>query len=333
MKCNAVFEGGGVKAIALVGAVKAAEEHGIKFEHVAGTSSGSIIASFLAAGYNADEMKDMILEMPFSQFIKKSWLHRIALGHVVRLFWKKGLYSGHKLEEWVKETLKEKGIHTFSNIKPGRLQIIASDISNGKILILPQDIQRFGIQPAKLEVSRAIRMSSSIPYFFDPVMIKKPPSIHVKGRWRKKKPFSGEYVYIVDGAILSNFPLWLFDRKDITRFHQHPTIGFQLVGQHEGKAHRIKGPLSMFQALFSTMMDAHDERYIEMENRFRTIKVPTLNVRTTQFDLSREKSLELYEAGYQAGKEFFMRWSYEQYMEHYQKYVVTLHSSRHFRRR
>jgi len=45
MKVNGVFEGGGVKGISLVGAVRAAELNGIRFHHVAGTSSGSIIAS------------------------------------------------------------------------------------------------------------------------------------------------------------------------------------------------------------------------------------------------------------------------------------------------
>jgi len=50
MKVNAVFEGGGVRAIALVGAIAEAERQGIKIHRVAGTSSGAIVASLLAAG-------------------------------------------------------------------------------------------------------------------------------------------------------------------------------------------------------------------------------------------------------------------------------------------
>jgi NTE family protein len=38
------------------------------------------------------------------------------------------------------------------------------------------------------------------------------------------------------------------------------------------------------------MMEAHDVRYIRDENFVRTIPIPTLGVKTTDFDLSREKS-------------------------------------------
>ena len=51
MKINGVFEGGGVKGIALAGAVSAANEQGYTFHEVAGTSSGAIVAALLAAGY------------------------------------------------------------------------------------------------------------------------------------------------------------------------------------------------------------------------------------------------------------------------------------------
>ncbi|WP_397351465.1 patatin-like phospholipase family protein [Paenibacillus larvae] len=44
MKINGVFEGGGVKGIALAGAVSAVMDKGITFHQVAGTSSGSIVA-------------------------------------------------------------------------------------------------------------------------------------------------------------------------------------------------------------------------------------------------------------------------------------------------
>lgn len=66
MLINAVFQGGGVKGISLAGAVKAAEEHGIVFNRLAGTSSGSIVAALLAAGYSADEMKAVIEKTPWS---------------------------------------------------------------------------------------------------------------------------------------------------------------------------------------------------------------------------------------------------------------------------
>ena len=56
----------------------------------------------------------------------------------------------------------------------------------------------------------------------------------------------------------------------------------------------------MLEALFSTMLSAHDERYIEQKNRFRTVKIPTLGVGNTQFNLSKELSMSLYESGFLA---------------------------------
>src|ERR1700737_1357633 len=51
-----IFEGGGAKGYAHVGALKAAEERGIEFRAVAGTSIGAVSAAFVAGGFQADEL-------------------------------------------------------------------------------------------------------------------------------------------------------------------------------------------------------------------------------------------------------------------------------------
>ncbi|MGI9838781.1 patatin-like phospholipase family protein [Vibrio parahaemolyticus] len=56
MLCNAVFEGGGAKGIAHIGALKAIEQYNLKIDKLAGTSAGSIIATMVALGYSADEL-------------------------------------------------------------------------------------------------------------------------------------------------------------------------------------------------------------------------------------------------------------------------------------
>jgi NTE family protein len=312
VKMNAVFEGGGVKAIALVGAVKAAEERNLRFDKLAGTSSGALVASLIAAGYSADEMKNMILETPFTDFLQDSWYHRLnVVGRGMRILIKKGLYSGDILENWIRHKLLLKGVRTFGDLEPNKLRIIASDITRSKLLVLPNDIADYGTDPLKLEIAQAVRMSTSIPYFFDPVILKK--------TMKYKYP-----IFIVDGALLSNFPLWIFDlaynasnNKKMT-----PTVGFQLVGKNMNTPNNIRGPLSMFQGLFQTMLDAHDERYIEKQNSFRTIKIPTLGVQTTQFDIPKQKSLDLHHSGLTAGIDFFDKWSFSKYMEQFNEYVV-----------
>ena len=56
MKTGLCLAGGGVKGAAHIGAIKAFEEKGIKFDYVAGTSSGSIVAALYASGFTAEEM-------------------------------------------------------------------------------------------------------------------------------------------------------------------------------------------------------------------------------------------------------------------------------------
>lgn len=123
----------------------------------------------------------------------------------------------------------------------------------------------------------------------------------------KGKTFSQQFVFVVDGALLSNLPLWLFDEPVNEREAKTiPTVGFQMVGKTgtETKVSYIRGPLTMLQAIFDTMLSAHDERYIEQENRYRTIKIPTLGIRTAQFNISTEQSDLLYASGVQAGDAF-----------------------------
>ncbi|MDQ0088237.1 NTE family protein [Paenibacillus anaericanus] len=316
MLINGVFEGGGVKGISLAGAVRAAEIHGVRFQRVAGTSSGSIVASLIAAGYTAEEMKDIIMSTSFTHFLKRAAIFNTPIvGPALRVMLKKGLYSGEALEEWIRKVLKSKGVRTFGDLEKGKLTIIASDITSGRILILPDDLARLGINPETFEIAKAVRMSCSIPYFFDPVLLRLP------AKQAKGKTFAGQFLHIVDGGMLSNFPLWLFDQNCRSPGGKIiPTVGFQMVGKNNNQPHVIKGPFSMLQAMVETMLSAHDERYIEQFNRYRTVKIPTLGVGTTQFDIDKKESLLLYESGLMAGNRFFEDWNTQYYEEQFIKY-------------
>jgi NTE family protein len=314
---NAVFQGGGVKGITLTGAVRAAELCGIVFNRVAGTSSGSLVAALIAAGYTSTEMKEIIEGTPFRSLMTRNRIFNTKIiGPAARLFIRKGLYSGDALEEWVDELLGAKGVKYFGELPPGKLRIVASDITNGRLLVLPQDISDFGIAPEHLSIARAVRMSTSIPYFFDPVVMRQPI------RERKKNPMKMKSSYIVDGGLLSNFPLWLFE--DVQMGEAVPVLGFQTVGRLEAQPHQIIGPITMFQAMFDTMLSAHDERYIERHNAIRTIKIPSLGVSTTQFELTPQLSMDLYASGLQAGEKFFQTWNRKQ---NTLKITLTTHSN------
>lgn len=77
--CLGVFQGGGCKAIAYVGAYRIAYENRIGFSHVAGTSAGAIFAALIAAGATPEKMNsialsDKIKRMPIESFPFKNYL-------------------------------------------------------------------------------------------------------------------------------------------------------------------------------------------------------------------------------------------------------------------
>src|SRR5690242_4483872 len=113
-RVDAVFEGGGDKGIGLVGAVAATEKHGLQFENLAGTSAGAIVAALVAAGYTADELKQIMESLDYKKFEDETVLDKIGpLGKALNVGFEKGIYKGHYFEQWLRELLARKNKRTF----------------------------------------------------------------------------------------------------------------------------------------------------------------------------------------------------------------------------
>ncbi|MEA2057873.1 MAG: patatin-like phospholipase family protein, partial [Actinomycetota bacterium] len=69
MKINGVFEGGGVRGVALAGAAAAALDLGYEFDQVVGTSAGALVASLLAADYSADELSASVCAVDWPELL------------------------------------------------------------------------------------------------------------------------------------------------------------------------------------------------------------------------------------------------------------------------
>src|SRR4249920_2584725 len=111
LRADLVFEGGGVKGIALVGAFSILEEHGFHTQNVAGTSAGAVVGSLVAAGYTAKELHDLLQETPFSSFEDEGWEDRIiGLGTPLSILKDHGIYEGKVFHAWMRQQLAEKGI-------------------------------------------------------------------------------------------------------------------------------------------------------------------------------------------------------------------------------
>ena len=317
-----VFEGGGVKGIGLAGALATLEEREYRPQNIAGTSAGAITAALLAAGYSADELREIIVSLDYRQFQDRAWEDKVPLvERSLSLLLDLGLFEGDRFLEWIRERLAAKGVHTFADLVDdefaddpryrSRLQVIASDVTTHELLVLPRDAGKLGIEPDALDVALAVRMSMSIPIFFEPVRI--------------ENPKTGQVHVIVDGGMLSNFPVWIFDCDD-GEAPEWPTFGLLLVepkpqvplGARLPKAkmtgHGPSAVIDYVKALAQTMMEAHDRMYVEQANYARTIPIPTLGVGTTEFDLPRERALALYDSGRWAAEKFLDTWDFDAYV-------------------
>jgi NTE family protein len=321
-----VLEGGGVKGVGLGGAYVAFREAGYTAANVAGTSAGAITAALIAANYPPEELERVIMELDYRQFEDKGWEDKLPLVEkTTSLLLDLGIYEGNRFLEWMGEMLASQGVKTFKDLirDPDeeniryryRLSVIASDVTNRQLLILPEDAPKLGIKPDDLEVAYAVRMSMSIPIFFEPV--------------RHVNPETNEEHVIVDGGMLSNYPVWIFDAAQ-GEPPEWPTFGMLLVEpkhrDHLGK--RIEPPkkergvgalIDYLKSMAQTMMAAHDRLYVEQADFARTIAIPTLGVGTTEFDVSEERRRKLFESGQKAVHDFLESWDFEAYVEEFRQ--------------
>jgi NTE family protein len=326
LKADGVFEGGGVNGIGLVGAVSEVEKAGYKFENLAGTSAGAIVAALLAVGYSAAELKEELEQLNYNDFKDEGLLDKLGfLGKSLSLGFEYGIYEGEFFENWLEGLLAAKKMTTFGQIKTKykedkykyKFQAIAADITDRKLLILPGDLKLFGINPDEFSISRAVRMSMSIPFFFEPVEL---------------RDISGRKHFIVDGGLLSNYPIWLLD--DNKPDPPWPTFGFKLMEPDKRelkKARRnpINNPISFLKAIVGTMLDAHDNYHVsKSKGDFdRTIGIPTVitikgndkEIGTTDFNITQEESQALYENGAKVAKKFLKMWDFDKWKEKYRQ--------------
>jgi NTE family protein len=315
-----VLEGGGVKGIGLVGAYTSLVLAGYRMNRIAGTSAGAIVGALIAADMPPDRMEKIMKELDYTAFQDEGFLDRLGnIGKGVSALFQQGIYEGDYLRSWLDELLHELGKPTFGDLKisdpdgstgPGeqsyRLVVLASDVSRGRLVRLPWDYHLYGLDPDKQQVADAVRASMSIPLFYEPVQL-------------ECESEDGEKAtsYLVDGGILSNYPIEIFDRTDGLP-PRWPTFGLKLSAQpHAPTRQRFKvdGSLSLAWATIRTMMNFHDQMHIDSPDALaRTVFIDTFDVDATDFDIDESTQLQLFENGRNAAASFLRGWDFDRYV-------------------
>lgn len=299
MYADLVCKGGGVKGIALVGALLYFEEYGYIWKKVAGTSVGAIVASLVAVGYTAKEIYDIMLKIDYREFADKNTLQSIPLiGPPISLFYSKGIHAGDYVENFLSEKFEQKGKKYFKDIYENgesKLKVIASDVTRHKLIVLPDDLVEYNINPMEFEIAKAVRMSLSIPFFFEPVILNK----------------KGNPSYIVDGGLLSNFPIWIFDVSDRPRW---PTFGLNLYNNVQSSNSNHHGLISYLMDVIETSLSTNEEIYFKDCDCVRIVNIPTLGISTINFDITKEEMTSLFNSGYNSAKSFLKTWDFNSYI-------------------
>jgi NTE family protein len=320
MDCDLVLEGGGVKGIGLVGAYSVLMDAGYEVHRIAGTSAGAIVGALIAAGMPAADLQKLMREIDYGKFQDESFLDHLGkVGKGMSLLFEKGIYEGDYLLKWLDKQLQDMGKRTFADLKiedPGsslplekryKLVVMASDVTRGRLVRFPWDYAEYGKNPDDMLVAEAVRCSMSIPFFYEPVKF-------------TAKDDRGKDMdcFMVDGGMLSNFPVDVFDRTD-GKAPRWPTFGIKLSARPESMLaprFNIKGTFDLAKAMVGTMTSFHDQMHIEDPCVVaRTMFIDTLNVKATDFDIDEPTQDVLYQNGREAATNFLSSWNFDTYVE------------------
>lgn len=133
MSIGLALSGGGAKGIAHIGVLEALKDYGITIDYIAGTSSGSIMASLHAAGYTPNEMLRIVTEnkgklIDYDKGIGFKLLKTVVSKKISI----KGFIKGNNLERIIRKKLRQKDISDISNFKMP-IAIPAVNLQTGEI--------------------------------------------------------------------------------------------------------------------------------------------------------------------------------------------------------
>jgi predicted acylesterase/phospholipase RssA len=366
MEYDLVFEGGGAKGVAFVGALKEFERRGHTPRRLIGTSAGSITACLIAAGYNSEEnlaaiaerlpdgkprfttfmdtptlYDDTIVRDQMGYWLKteldnpnlpnliepvvdnliESMVSRALFRHLISLFLWGGWYAGDAFLSWLGEKLDAGGrgladtTLTEFNEKTGRdLSVVASDLTGKEMLVLNHRTA------PSLPTVWAVRMSMGCPFAWQEVIW--------KAEWGayRGRDLSGHRV--VDGGLLSNFPIRLFVSSDENideimgeGMQSENVIGLlidetiEVPGAGEPPEDKLSAPgllnrVDLLEAmvlringLTETVLSAHD-KFTLSKYRHMVCRLPAKGIGTMEFDMPPERQQAVLKAGEAAMKAF-----------------------------
>lgn len=276
-KYTCLFGGGAIRGVSYIGAVKALEELGIIPDRLAGSSVGSIFATLLAVGYNAEELKDIFIKVNFELFKDIS----IGLGPLF------AISKGEVFLEWVRELIEKKyygenykkGVNpavTFKDIKKN-LVVITTNLSNFEC----KEFSRF--DTPDYEIASAVRISCCMPGLMKPIEYNK--------------------TLLVDGDLQKSWPMWKLSKHLLN--DDERILEFRLEGNYE--SNDISG-INYANAVYSCMTAISTSFITNIygnKDKFDYIVLNTGDIVVVDFNINEAKRNDLINSGYNQTISYF----------------------------
>lgn len=317
---NLVMEGAGVKGFAYAGAIQVLDSMGIlkDIQRVAGTSVGAIQGALVAVGYFSNEIIELTSHIPLKQFNDGAWM---LAGGISRLRKQFGWYKGEKIAKWIEDLIEAKtgnGQITFAELHAQSIEKGYKDLYITGTDLTYQMLRVFSYENyPNMRICDAVRISLSIPLYYRAVLMDDEGKIY-------DRPDGKQLLHVmVDGGVLSNYPLFLFDSTRYINSHipiagsftENPeTLGLlmeipeqiQYNTQQSGiYPFAIYSMNDYFKALYHTLIDKANPEVTHPNSLRRTIAINNLNMSGRVRKLPKKTIMALVENGRAGARKFF----------------------------
>lgn len=265
-----IFEGGGIKGLAYVGAL----EEFVKYQdietvkYLGGTSAGSIIATLLASNHTIKEINDILYNTDWNKLKDGNFGF---VRNTIRLFTKYGYHKGKYFEKLINKILFAKykienmTFKQLYEITKKHLKMVGTNITKGETIYMDY------IHSPEMSIAKAVRISSSIPFMFKPVKI--------------------DNELYVDGGLTKNLDLTMFD--DIENIN---IIAFDL----EETCFELNRVFNLKAFIRSVIKIIHNEanKSISTKYNVHVCKILENSINAMNFNLSFDEKNYLKQIGY-----------------------------------
>lgn len=271
MYTHLAISGGGIKGSAIIGSLSVLYENRLldKLEAFIGSSVGGLICFLLNIGYTHQELKEILLNIDFSQY------RELQFSSIIDNW---GFDSGDKLIRLLIAIIKQKDIEsniTFKELYEKTNQLL---VLTGSELTSNQGIYYNHETYPDMKVLDAIRITISFPLVFS--------------------PFTNDGKILIDGAMFSPYPIDYF--KDIKT-----KIGIVIHNPHNDNT--ITSCEEYLTTLFKCMSERYERLFLK-DYKDDSIIIEVNNIHGMDFNLSKDDKYEMFKLGSETAQKYIEKY-------------------------